>query len=194
MIETGKEILGKLQGVLDELDEESVKDFLEKLRDSKRIFIHGMGRSGLAGKAFAMRLMHCGKKIFVVGEIVTPAIKEEDALVAISGSGRTSSVVSVAKTAKKNNAKVLLVTSNPDSELAEMSDSVAVLKGRQTVTAEADANYDNRQLEGKYLDLTPMGTLFELSTMVFFDMIIAQLIKHEGIEETDMKNRHTNLE
>lgn len=62
---------------------------IEEIRNSDRIFVVGTGRSELVGKAFAMRLMHLGFNVHVVGEVTTPAIRDKDCLIAISGSGET---------------------------------------------------------------------------------------------------------
>jgi 6-phospho-3-hexuloisomerase len=48
----------------------------------------------------AMRFMHLGYTVFIVGETNTPAILEGDLLLVASGSGTTSSVVSSAEKAK----------------------------------------------------------------------------------------------
>jgi len=36
----------------------------------------GVGRSGLIGRAFAMRLMHLGFEVYVLGETITPAVEK----------------------------------------------------------------------------------------------------------------------
>jgi len=41
--------------------------------EERKILVVGAGRSGLVGKAFAMRLMHLGFNIYVMGETITPA-------------------------------------------------------------------------------------------------------------------------
>ena len=70
----------------------------EKLADAilaaETIFVAGAGRSGLAMKSFAMRLMHMGFDTYVVGETVTPSITDKAVLLIGSGSGSTSSLVS----------------------------------------------------------------------------------------------------
>ena len=53
----------------------------------KRIIVCGTGRSGLMLKSFAMRLMQIGYISYVVGETITPAIKEGDLLIVASASG-----------------------------------------------------------------------------------------------------------
>ena len=54
-----------------------------------RVFVLGAGRSGLALRMTAMRLMHLGLDVHVVGEVTTPAIERGDLLVTASGSGTT---------------------------------------------------------------------------------------------------------
>jgi 6-phospho 3-hexuloisomerase len=188
-----KDILKKLDSILEKVDPAQAKSFMNKIQKSDRVFIVGMGRSGLAGRAFAMRLMHCGKKVFVVGECTTPAIQDGDVLVAISGSGQTSSVVSIAVAAKKHHATLLVITSNTESDLAKMADAVVSVQGR-TKLDEQPADYEERQIGGERIESTPMGTLFELSAMIFLDSVIALLMKEERIDEGYMKRKHTNLE
>jgi 6-phospho-3-hexuloisomerase len=54
------------------------------------------GKERTCIKMAAMRFMHLGYTVFIVGETNTPAILEGDLLLVASGSGTTSSVVSSA--------------------------------------------------------------------------------------------------
>ena len=65
---------------------------INELLTAERTYVLGAGRSGLVAKAFAMRLMHLGLRTYVVGETITPAMKEGDTIVAYSGSGETKSI------------------------------------------------------------------------------------------------------
>jgi D-arabinose 5-phosphate isomerase GutQ len=40
----------------------------------------------------------------------------------------------------------------------------------------------------------PMGTVFELSTLLFLEAMIAHVIHERGIAEEEMRSRHANLE
>ena len=62
----------------------------------------GAGRSGLAAKAFAMRLMHLGFNVYLVGETTTPAVQPDDLVIAVSGSGETPSIANLGTIAKKS--------------------------------------------------------------------------------------------
>ncbi len=101
VIKTAKEIIVMIKKVLDKLEKKEVDKFLQELIHSRNIFISGAGRSGLVGRIFAMRLMHLGFNVYVVGETITPAVKPGDLLIAISGSGKTDATLTTVKTAKK---------------------------------------------------------------------------------------------
>jgi len=139
-----------------------------------------------------MRLMHLGVSVYVVGETTTPALASEDCLLAISGSGETFSIISAAKIAQKRGTKIIAVTSYVDSTLAKMSDVVVHIKGRTKIDSEK--NYITRQINGKHQSLSPLGTLFEVTSLIFLDGLIAQLMVEMGKTEEDMKARHTDIE
>lgn len=187
-----EEIVDNVMAVSAEIDEKNVNDMMDILTSSKNVFLLGQGRSGLVARAFAMRLMHLGISVYVVGETITPAIGEEDCLLAISGSGETSYIISTAMIAKKRGAKIVAVTSYEKSTLGTISDLIMHIKGRTKVDSEK--NYIKRQMNGKHLSLSPLGTLFEVSTLIFLDALIAQLMDKMGKTEDDLKKRHTVLE
>jgi 6-phospho-3-hexuloisomerase len=187
-----EEIVDNVRAVSAETNEESVKEMMEILTSSRNVFLLGQGRSGLVARAFAMRLMHLEIGVYVVGETITPAIDDDDCLLAISGSGETSYIISTAKIAKKRGARIVAVTSYDDSTLGKMADLVIHIKGRTKVDSEK--NYIKRQMNGKHLSLSPLGTLFEVSTLIFLDALIAQLMDKMGKTEDDLKKRHTVLE
>ena len=188
-----KAILDNIESAQDYLDEEAIEKFEDIIIQSKNIFVTGAGRSGLAAKAFAMRLMHLGLSAYVVGETISPAIYEDDCIIAISGSGETNTIVSAAKIAKNRGSKVLALTSYPDSTLGQLADTYILVKGRTKKEVD-DENYMKRQIHGNYTSLTPLGTAFELTTLVFLDAIVSELMEKMQQTESDLKARHTVLE
>lgn len=58
-----KAILDNIVCAEEFLDEDAINEFEDIIMNSKNVFVTGAGRSGLAAKAFAMRLMHLGIKI-----------------------------------------------------------------------------------------------------------------------------------
>ncbi len=186
-------ILGNIKNAEEYLNKNEIEDFIDVIVNASNIFVIGAGRSGLAAKAFAMRLMHLGISSYVVGETTTPAINEGDCLIAISGSGETNTIVSAVKIAKNRGANVLALTSYPESTLGKLSDAYIFVKGRTKAEAD-DKNYMKRQIHGNYTSLTPLGTAFELTTLVFLDGLVSELMEVMEQTESDLKARHTVLE
>ncbi|MCL2142475.1 MAG: 6-phospho-3-hexuloisomerase [Methanimicrococcus sp.] len=169
------------------ISKEKVSSMLKILLDAREknacIFVAGAGRSGFMGKSFAMRLMHMGFKSYVVGETVTPAVQKDDVVITISGSGNTQSVVEIGKKAKNVGAVLIVLTTKYESKLGEISDLCVVLPAK----SKEDKNMDK-------ISKTPMGTSFEILSLVFLDSIIMQLIDLTGVSEDEMKKRHANME
>ncbi|NHV45679.1 MAG: 6-phospho-3-hexuloisomerase [Candidatus Verstraetearchaeota archaeon] len=165
---------------------------LDVLQNNRKILIVGVGRSGLAGKAFAMRLMHLGFNVYVLGDTITPAVYEGDVVIAISGSGTTRLVITAASAAKEVRAKVIAITSHRDSPLAKIADHIVIVPGRTKIATESD--YTIRQILGEHEPLVPLGTLFEITLNVFFDSLVAELMQRLGKTEQDLKKRHATIE
>ena len=193
MISAIEAILDNIHDAEEYLVEEDIAKFIEVITTADNIFVTGAGRSGLAAKAFAMRLMHLGLSSYVVGETISPAINAGDCILAISGSGETNTIVTAAKISKKRGAKVLALTSYPESSLGQLADGLIRVKGRTKVEVD-DEKYLKRQIKGNYTSLSPLGTAFELTSLVFLDGLVSELMEHMGKTEEDLKNRHTVLE
>lgn len=187
-----KDITEHINEVADKLKLEEVRGLVDAMIGANKIFIYGAGRSGLVGKAFAMRLMHLDFNVYVVGETITPAFEEGDLLIAISGSGETKTIVDAAEIAKQQGGKVVAITSYRDSTLGKLADVVVEIPGRTKTDVPTD--YIARQMLTQYKWTAPMGTLFEDSTMVFLDGVIALLMATFQKTEKDMKRKHATLE
>jgi 6-phospho-3-hexuloisomerase len=191
-LEIANFILRALNSIKLEEIENFVKSIEEIYRGNKKILVVGVGRSGLVGRAFAMRLRHLGARSYVLGETITPSVEEGDLLVAISGSGSTQVIVAAAEAAKKMKAKVAAVTSYYDSPLGRLADLVVFVPGRTKLASMDD--YFARQILGIHEPLSPLGTLFEDTAMVVLDATIAELMKRLGKNERDLAKRHANIE
>ncbi len=181
---------------LSDIDEESTQKFIKALLRTLgegKIFVVGAGRSGLVARAFAMRLMHVGFHVYVIGETVTPSVAPGDLVVVVSGSGETKYPLSAAQVAKKAGAHVVAVTSYPESSLGKIADLVVRIGGR-VLPKNNSRDYFTRQILGIHEPLTPLGTLFELSTMIYFDALIAELVELLGKSEEDLAKRHATIE
>jgi len=172
-----KEIVAELGGVLGKIDEADAERFAQAAYEAPRIFVAGCGRSGLMVKAFAMRAMHLGKTVYVLGD-------EGDLLVIASGSGETESLVSHAKKAKKLGAKVATVTIYPKATIGSMADSVVQINAPTSKSEE----------ETGVASVQPMGSLFEQSLLLFLDGVIVRMMELAGKDSAEMFQNHANLE
>ncbi|WP_289038328.1 6-phospho-3-hexuloisomerase [uncultured Zobellia sp.] len=159
-----------------------IAKLIPAITNAEHIFIMGAGRTGLMMKAAAMRLMHLGYKVHVVGETTAPAIEKGDVLIAGSGSGTTSGIVRAAETAKKVGASVLCFTTNADSRLA--------LLANHTVTIPAAQKQERNETISKQY----AGSLFEQSLLLVFDALIQTLWGLEGSSTSELWKRHANME
>ncbi|RLG46523.1 MAG: hypothetical protein DRN92_05115 [Thermoproteota archaeon] len=100
--------------------------------------------------------------------------------------------MTIAKQAKELGGILAVITSYPDSTLGKMADVTVVIKGRVLPSTHMD--YESRQIMGIHEPLTPLGTLFEISTLVFCDALISELASRLGKTEEDLARRHATLE
>jgi len=190
------EIINFIVKSIDLIEDYSKENMINLLitarKENKRVFVIGAGRSGLIARAFAMRLLHLGFNVYVIGETILPRASPGDILIAISGSGRTKLVVAAAEAAKGALMKVIAITTYPDSPLGRMADIVVRIPGRTKMAIEED--YISRQILGIHEPLAPLGTLFEDTTLIFLDGIIVELMNRLGVTEEELMNRHANIE
>lgn len=170
---------------------DTLEDFYMNNRNGK-VLVMGAGRSGLVGRSFAMRLLHLGYNSYVLGETITPAIGKGDLAIAISGSGRTKLILTAAEAAKETKAKLIAITSYADSPLGKIADVVVEVPGRTKYTQYED--YFARQILGITEPLAPLGTLFEDTTQIFLDGIVAELMLRLKKSEDDLRQIHANIE
>ena len=177
-------VLKELEHTLSNIDIDKTNAFVELLNTSNAIFSCGAGRSGFMVKGFAMRLMHMDKTSYVVGETCTPNITKDDVLVICSGSGKTASLVNYANKAKEIGAKIVLVTINVNSTIADMAD----------IVIEIPAVSPKSDVQGSVKSIQPMGSLFEQSEGIYLDIVIMLLMEKLGYSSDTMFTRHANLE
>lgn len=153
-----------------------------RLLAARSVFVLGVGRSGLALKMTAMRLMHLGLRVHVVGETTSPAIGPGDVLLVASGSGTTGAIVRAAEAAAAAGAGIVAISTDPDSTLGGLADVTVV------VPAARKQDHDG-QVSAQY-----SGGLFEQSVVVIGDAIFHGLWKASGASAEELWPRHANLE
>lgn len=164
------------------IDTENLIPLVNSIRHSERIFLIAAGRSGFALRSAAMRLMHLGLTVYFVGDTTTPAIKKDDLLIVASGSGTTASMVRAAERAVSVGAKVVAITTAPESELAKLA--------FHTVNIPAAGKQDFESGKSKQY----AGSLFEQFLFLLMDVVFQSLWKMDGTPAEVLWERHANLE
>ncbi|MBG6237804.1 6-phospho-3-hexuloisomerase [Mycetocola sp. CAN_C7] len=161
---------------------DDLDDLADTLATARRIFVLGAGRSGIALQMTAMRLMHLGLTVHVVGDVTTPAIGPGDVLLTASGSGTTTSIVRGADAAVKAGANVTVLTTAKESPLAALATAVVIVPAAKKLdrSGTASAQY--------------AGSLFEQTVMLLGDALFHSLWLRSGRSADELWPRHSNLE
>ncbi|MEC2039611.1 6-phospho-3-hexuloisomerase [Bacillus altitudinis] len=176
-------ILSELSEHSPAIQDEQAEQLVKSILAARKVFVAGAGRSGLVGKSFAMRLTHIGVEAYVIGETNTPAFTSEDLLIVGSGSGRTETLLVLAKKARAIGGSVASFTLSAESPIADLSDEVILLSG-----APKD------QHEGNHHTIQPMGSLFEQTLLLMYDAVILRLMEMKELDTHKMYGHHANLE
>ena len=174
-------ILDQLRDTAGHVSDEEVNTMIEAIFAAKQIFIGGAGRSLLMMRSLAMSLMQFGFNSHVVGDTTTPAIREGDLLILGTNSGETKNLKSWVEVAKNNNAKILVITSNPDSTIGKQADYIVRFNKVN----------DTEKIQSS-------GSSFEQSLLIFCDALVMCLFNTGRLsdEEIDkfIRIKHANLE
>jgi|GEM_PF-148856 6-phospho-3-hexuloisomerase len=154
-----------------------------KILKAKRIACYGVGREGLMMKALCMRLMHLGLDAHAVGDVTVPRLGHGDLLIASAGPGSFSTVIALLGVAREAGASTLVITAQSNGQAARNADAVVELPAQTMATDLSAAE-----------SLLPMGSLYEVAQLVFFDLISVILREKTGQSSEQMRARHTNLE
>lgn len=118
-----------IRAVLERLDHrfEKCVDMLYSLRG--RIIITGVGKSGIIGRKIAATLTSTGSPAIFVHPVDglhgdVGIVSRDDALIALSNSGETTEITSLAATIKKRGPLLIAITGATSSTLARMADLV----------------------------------------------------------------------
>jgi 6-phospho-3-hexuloisomerase len=179
-----KIVLDEINRALPKINIASTQTFALLICKTKRIYITGVGRSGLVVKAFGQRLMHLGFEIHLADEISAPAIAKGDMLIACSGTGDTELTVYMAKKAKKIGAKIVVLTARPRSRLARYASLLITIP----------TPLERRKKSYNIISTQPARSLFEQVLFLYLESLIIYLIEILGVTEKGIKKRHANLE
>lgn len=132
-----------------------------------------MGRSGSVGMLFGEMLKNIGFSVSYLGKGLAKPVRANDIVIGITGSGWTNFTIKTMQDAILRGAKILVFTGDEHSLAARLADFILVVpkgykkKGRSIIPKESKVN--------SHAPLTPMGTVFEITTMAIAFGIVSGL-------------------
>ncbi|NLK25868.1 MAG: SIS domain-containing protein [Euryarchaeota archaeon] len=164
-----------MEQALEQVDPAAVDEAVDLIVSANTIFIYGVGRSGLVGQAFAVRLVQLGLDVHFVGDMTTPIVDSTDVVIIVSNTGETMSAVQTANIVRRVGARVISLTSNINSKLGHASNIVLEI---------GQARDEQKK---KY---APLGTIFEDAALVLFDSLVSVIMERTGQNEASLRRRH----
>ncbi|HEU5129764.1 MAG TPA: hypothetical protein VFU12_17430 [Glycomyces sp.] len=166
--------LGEIEAVLAAADQDSLALLAAEIDAAPRVYFAGSGRSLLMMRAVAMRLMHIGLDVHIVGDTTAPAARPGDLLVVASARGGRSALAAAAA-ARAAGAKVAAVTASADA-FGDAADFLVRLPARTQVPSSQHA-----------------GSLFEQSLLVVGDALTRSVQVSRQVPSAALDARHANL-
>lgn len=184
-----KEMSENMVYALERVSEDQIEKVLDAILKTSKIFVVGVGHSGLIGKILAMKLAHLGFSCWVVGDVTTPPLKEKDVLIAISQSGETSTILTLVKKAKSFGGKIIAVTSSPKSTLTRLADICLVIPAKVE-----KLEFPVLSFLGEEEHKNTSGALFGLNMFVLFYGLVCELAARTNQSPHQIDLRHANIE
>jgi 6-phospho-3-hexuloisomerase len=176
------QILTEIDHVLSRVQADEVEALSGAILEADKIVLYGLGREGLVMRGFAMRLMHLGLNVSVVGDMTTPPLEAGDLFVVSCGPGYLSTVDALAGAARKAEGTVAMLTAQPAAQLPRQADLVVTLPAQTMAQGEQRSS------------VQAMGSVFEQALWILFDALVPQLQGALGQTAEDLRRRHTNME
>jgi D-arabinose 5-phosphate isomerase GutQ len=126
-------------------------------KSGNRLHVVGMGRSGKVGMLIGELLKNVGLKVSYLGKSLAKPVREGDVVFGVTGSGWTNFTTKAIQDSVKKGANVIAFTGNKRSIAGRLADSIIMIPKGYT-------KKDENLLS--HAPLTPMGTVFELSSML----------------------------
>lgn len=181
--DTAREIAIKLQTTLNNVISETInllnftelEKVVDELRRAKRVFLFGVGSSGLTAEDAKHKLMRIGMQTDAVTNnhfmyMQASLLKKGDVVIGISHSGYSEETTKALRIARENNATCIAITHNLRSPITEVADYVLINGNRQG------------HMQGDSIG-TKMTQLFVL------DLIYALLVKAEPTKAIQQKQK-----
>ena len=128
-----------LQNTLNLLDPEAMRQAVRAITEARKLYIYGVGSSGITAMDAHYRLMRIGIDVEVQRDahiiaMSAALVKKGDAVLGISTSGSTKDLVDPIQRCKENGATVICLTSHARSPITGYADHILLIPAREKPT------------------------------------------------------------
>ena len=157
------------------LDAAALERAAQALERARAVVFTCMGSSSIAAEDGVMRFTRAGKRCLLYRDqslqaMVATVVDAEDLVIAISDSGRSTSVVEVVRGARAHGAATVAITSAPDSPLARAADVTLY-----TASVPSGGALYGESVTAKWGQLLVMDALYATFAARHFDETVAHL-------------------
>lgn len=161
------------------LDFATLEEIVKKMIKAKRIFLFGVGSSGITAEDAKNKFMRIGLQVDATSNnhfmyMQASLMNKEDVVIGISHSGYSTEIIESLNIAKKNNATTIAITHNLRSPITQVADHVIINGNRQG------------QLQGDSIG-TKIAQLFVL------DLIYTLIVQAGEEKATKTKQKTVNV-
>jgi 6-phospho-3-hexuloisomerase len=116
------------------------------------------------------------------GDMAAPPLGKGDLFLCSAGPGELSTVTALMGVAQRDGARVLMITAEPERPSPRLADQLLVIPAQTMARDRGGAS------------TLPMGSLFEGSMFLVFEVMVLRLAVILGQPPEAMRARHTNME
>ncbi|WP_243300167.1 MurR/RpiR family transcriptional regulator [Bacillus litorisediminis] len=155
-----------------------IKQAVSLLNDAQKVHVYGIGNSGIAAQEFKWKFFRIGITVESITDphlaVMDAALSSKNSLViGISVSGKTKEIIDAVKIAKKQGAVILGITSEKNSELAQLSDLTLLVTSK------------NSMHMGQ--NISPTLPLFLVFDLIYTELVAKDYINRIQIREKTLK-------
>ncbi|MFL8738024.1 MurR/RpiR family transcriptional regulator [Clostridioides difficile] len=181
-LDTAKKLLSSnvttLENTVEIINSKDVHDCARLIINAKKVYFIGIGYSGIIAQDSNYKFMRIGLNCVSFDSshtmiMMSSIMEEEDLIIAISHSGETEEIIKTVKLARANNAKIISITENKNSELKDISDVHLSYVSGETV-------------------LETGSISSKLAQFFIIDLVYTQVVKELSNEAIERKIKTTN--
>ena len=153
--------------------------------NKKKVYLFGLGQNNHVIRLFARRIQNIGFEVYVPGprDIISKS-RKGDIAIFVSNSGSRGTMHRKIKTAQSEGCYNVVITADPNSDLAKEGDIVIPISKESTEAHTADIMIDGDESRQS----RQIKRNFEIASMFYLEGVSVALMKLLGVESKDLQH------